>query len=258
MELDRTTGGSPRRAAAALLNSDICISAPTRGSIRIPAAFTGVFGIKRLTAVSRLSGFAVQHPGASRAVTAPSTDAALSSRDLGRGRARHDGWNTPAQNFRIESMMRARTAHRLEPAARYVKKPTGNRSRDRRKPRSVRRSRAIVEEAIQAYQALRDDHDDLGRRIRDHRQRIPKKNAPSWIPALRNGRGRRQRLAERLSGAVTARQDLAIAMERFHEKYDLLLTRKCDPALEAGRVTPATAATATTGSTGRLIPIRSI
>ena len=40
--------------------------------------------------------------------------------------------------------------------------------------------------------------------------------------------------------AVTARQDLAIAMERFHEKYDLLLTPQMPiPALEAGRVTPA-------------------
>jgi aspartyl-tRNA(Asn)/glutamyl-tRNA(Gln) amidotransferase subunit A len=40
--------------------------------------------------------------------------------------------------------------------------------------------------------------------------------------------------------AVTARQDLAIAMERFHEKYDLLLTPQMPiPALEAGHVTPA-------------------
>jgi aspartyl-tRNA(Asn)/glutamyl-tRNA(Gln) amidotransferase subunit A len=43
--------------------------------------------------------------------------------------------------------------------------------------------------------------------------------------------------------AVTARQDLAIVMERFHEKYDLLLTPQMPiPALEAGRVTPANGA----------------
>jgi aspartyl-tRNA(Asn)/glutamyl-tRNA(Gln) amidotransferase subunit A len=40
--------------------------------------------------------------------------------------------------------------------------------------------------------------------------------------------------------AYSARQDLAITMARFHEKYDLLLTPQMPiPALEAGRVTPA-------------------
>jgi aspartyl-tRNA(Asn)/glutamyl-tRNA(Gln) amidotransferase subunit A len=51
--------------------------------------------------------------------------------------------------------------------------------------------------------------------------------------------GKRVSLADYLA-AYTARQDLAIAMERFHEKYDLLLTPQMPiPALEAGRVTPA-------------------
>jgi aspartyl-tRNA(Asn)/glutamyl-tRNA(Gln) amidotransferase subunit A len=51
--------------------------------------------------------------------------------------------------------------------------------------------------------------------------------------------GKRVSLADYLA-AVTARQDLAFAMERFHEKYDLLLTPQMPiPALEAGRVTPA-------------------
>jgi aspartyl-tRNA(Asn)/glutamyl-tRNA(Gln) amidotransferase subunit A len=51
--------------------------------------------------------------------------------------------------------------------------------------------------------------------------------------------GRDVSLADYLA-AVTARQDLAIAMERFHDKYDLLLTPQMPiPALEAGRVTPA-------------------
>jgi aspartyl-tRNA(Asn)/glutamyl-tRNA(Gln) amidotransferase subunit A len=40
--------------------------------------------------------------------------------------------------------------------------------------------------------------------------------------------------------AFTARQDLAIAMERFHDKYDLLLTPQMPTgAIEAGRVTPS-------------------
>jgi aspartyl-tRNA(Asn)/glutamyl-tRNA(Gln) amidotransferase subunit A len=51
--------------------------------------------------------------------------------------------------------------------------------------------------------------------------------------------GRAVSLADYLA-AVTARQDLAIALERFHEKYDLLLTPQMPIlALEAGRVTPA-------------------
>jgi aspartyl-tRNA(Asn)/glutamyl-tRNA(Gln) amidotransferase subunit A len=40
--------------------------------------------------------------------------------------------------------------------------------------------------------------------------------------------------------AYAARSDLAIAMSKFHERYDLLLTPQMPiPALEAGRVTPA-------------------
>ena len=51
--------------------------------------------------------------------------------------------------------------------------------------------------------------------------------------------GQAYSLADYLA-AFTARADLAIAMVRFHEKYDLLLTPQMPiPALEAGRVTPA-------------------
>jgi len=51
--------------------------------------------------------------------------------------------------------------------------------------------------------------------------------------------GTRYSLADYLA-AFTARQDLALVMERFHQKYDLLLTPQMPtPAIEAGRVTPA-------------------
>jgi aspartyl-tRNA(Asn)/glutamyl-tRNA(Gln) amidotransferase subunit A len=51
--------------------------------------------------------------------------------------------------------------------------------------------------------------------------------------------GKKYSLADYLA-AYVARQDLAIAMARFHETYDLLLTPQMPiPALEAGRVTPA-------------------
>ena len=50
---------------------------------------------------------------------------------------------------------------------------------------------------------------------------------------------RKYSLADYLA-AFTARADIANAMVRFHEKYDLLLTPQMPiPALEAGRVTPA-------------------
>ena len=51
--------------------------------------------------------------------------------------------------------------------------------------------------------------------------------------------GKKYSLADYLA-AFTARADIANAMVRFHEKYDLLLTPQMPiPALEAGRVTPA-------------------
>ena len=68
-KLDRTPGGSSGgAAAAALLNlGHLHIGTDGAGSIRIPAAFTGVFGIKpSFGRVAGLSGFAVQHPGACR------------------------------------------------------------------------------------------------------------------------------------------------------------------------------------------------
>jgi aspartyl-tRNA(Asn)/glutamyl-tRNA(Gln) amidotransferase subunit A len=50
--------------------------------------------------------------------------------------------------------------------------------------------------------------------------------------------GKRYSLADYLA-AYTARQDLANAMVRFHEKYDLLLTPQMPiPAFEVGKVTP--------------------
>ena len=50
--------------------------------------------------------------------------------------------------------------------------------------------------------------------------------------------GKRYSLAEYLA-AYTARADIANAMARFHEKYDLLLTPQMPiPALEVGHVTP--------------------
>jgi aspartyl-tRNA(Asn)/glutamyl-tRNA(Gln) amidotransferase subunit A len=50
--------------------------------------------------------------------------------------------------------------------------------------------------------------------------------------------GKKYSLADYLA-AYVARQDLAIAMARFHETYDLLLTPQMPlPAIEAGHVTP--------------------
>jgi aspartyl-tRNA(Asn)/glutamyl-tRNA(Gln) amidotransferase subunit A len=60
---------------------------------------------------------------------------------------------------------------------------------------------------------------------------------PGFLAMAQMGQG--YSLADYLA-AFTARQDLAITMARFHEKYDLLLTPQMPiPALEAGRVAPA-------------------
>ena len=94
-KLDRTTGGSSGgAAAAALLNlGHLHIGTDGAGSIRIPAAFTGVFGIKpsfgRVAAYPASPFSILAHVGP---LTRTVTDAALMlSRDRRAGRARHDG-----------------------------------------------------------------------------------------------------------------------------------------------------------------------
>src|SRR4051795_12801949 len=104
-KLDRTTGGSSGgAAAAALLNlGHLHLGTDGAGSIRIPAAFTGVFGIKpsygRVAAYPASPFSILAHVGP---LTRTVTDAALMLSVIG-GPDERDmtAWNTPTPDYRI-------------------------------------------------------------------------------------------------------------------------------------------------------------
>src|SRR5436190_15609437 len=103
-KLDRTTGGSSGgAAAAALLNlGHLHIGTDGAGSIRIPAAFTGVFGIKpsfgRVPAYPASPFSILAHLGP---LTRTVTDAALMLSVIGQPDERDmTAWNTPAPDYR--------------------------------------------------------------------------------------------------------------------------------------------------------------
>ena len=140
-KLDRTPGGSSGgAAAAALLNlGHLHIGTDGAGSIRIPAAFTGVFGIKpsfgRVAAYPASPFSILAHVGPLTRTRRGCRADALGDRRA--GRARHDGVeHAGARLSRRPRRRRARPARRLEPAARLREEaPPGGRGRDRRRPR---------------------------------------------------------------------------------------------------------------------------
>ena len=136
---ERTTGGSSGgAAAAALLNLGVLhLGTDGAGSIRIPSAFTGVFGIKpsygRVPAYPASPFTVLAHQGP---LTRTVTDAALMlARHRRARRARHHRLEHAGARFphRLEGR-RARLARRLEPAARLRQSssiPTWKRRRPR-------------------------------------------------------------------------------------------------------------------------------
>src|SRR5712675_470415 len=104
-KLDRTTGGSSGgAAAAALLNlGHLHIGTDGAGSIRIPAAFSGVFGIKPSF------GRVAAHPASPFSILAhvgplarTVSDAALMLSVIGRPDERDmTAWNTPTPDYRV-------------------------------------------------------------------------------------------------------------------------------------------------------------
>ena len=104
-KLDRTTGGSSGgAAAAALLNlGHLHIGTDGAGSIRIPAAFTGVFGIKpsygRVAAYPASPFSILAHIGP---LTRSVSDAALMLSVIGQPDERDmTAWNTPTPDYRV-------------------------------------------------------------------------------------------------------------------------------------------------------------
>jgi len=247
-KLDRTTGGSSGgAAAAALLNlGHLHIGTDGAGSIRIPAAFTGVFGIKpsfgRVPAFPASPFSILAHVGP---LTRTVTDAALMLSVIGAPDERDNmAWNTPVPDFRVgldDGVRGLRVAwsarlgstHKLHPEIEAATKKAAQSFAD---------LGAIVEEA---EPSLGDPAEMLltlwaavsatiaGAASAADRAKMD----PGFLSMA--DLGKKYGLAEYLA-AFTARADIANAMVRFHEKYDLLLTPQMPtPAIEVGRVTPA-------------------
>ena len=194
----------------------------------------------------RVSGLAVQHPGACRPADAHRhRRRADALGDRRAGRARHGGMeHADARLPRRPRRRRARPARRLEPAARLRARSSIRKSRPRR--RRPRRPLPIWARSSRrptpAFPTLTNDHDVVGRGLGDDRRRqAAESDRAKMDPGFRAmaDLGKGYSLADYLA-AFTARADIANAMVRFHETYDLLLTPQMPiPALEAGLVTPA-------------------
>jgi len=247
-DLTRTTGGSSGgAAAAALLNLGVLhLGTDGAGSIRIPAAFCGTFGIKpsygRVPAYPASAFTVLAHQGP---LTRTVADAALMLSIIGQPDMRDTtAWNTPAPDYRIgldDGVRGLRIAY--SPRLGYV------RTLDP----------AIEAAARQAAQVFAD----LGATVEETDPGFAEPLAMEkniWyavaativdaVPPARREQmdegllrmaefGRRVSLADHLA-AHSQRTELALHMLRFHERHDLLLTPQMPTtAIDAGRVTPA-------------------
>src|SRR5256884_532645 len=245
-KLDRTTGGSSGgAAAAALLNlGHLHIGTDGAGSIRIPAAFTGVFGIKpsfgRVAAYPASPFSILAHVGP---LTRNVADAALMLSIIG-GPDERDmtAWNTPVPDYRAgldDGVRGLRIA--WSPRLGYYKKLNPEVEAATKQAAQVFSDLgAIVEEADPGfpdpYELIMTLWGAVSATIvaaasEQDRARMD----PGFVKLAEMGK--KYSLADYLA-AFTARADIANTMVRFHEKYDLLLTPQMPiPALEPGLVT---------------------
>jgi aspartyl-tRNA(Asn)/glutamyl-tRNA(Gln) amidotransferase subunit A len=246
--LARTTGGSSGgAAAAALLNLGILhLGTDGAGSIRIPSAFTGIFGIKpsygRVPAYPASAFTVLAHQGP---LTRTVTDAALMLGVIGQPDARDaTAWNTPAPDFRIglnDGVRNLRIA--WSPRLGYVKELDAQVEAAAGKAARVFADLgAHVEEVDPGFAEPIDIERAIWYAVASTLvDAVPPAEREKMDPGLLRmaDEGRRYSLAEYLA-AHTRRAEFTQVMLKFHERYDLLLTPQMPiPALEAGRVTPA-------------------
>jgi aspartyl-tRNA(Asn)/glutamyl-tRNA(Gln) amidotransferase subunit A len=246
--LTRTTGGSSGgAAAAALLNLGVLhLGTDGAGSIRIPSAFSGVFGIKpsygRVPAYPASVFTVIAHQGP---LTRTVTDAALMLSVIGEPDMRDTtAWNTPAPDFRIgldDGVQNLRIA--WSPHLGYVKELDADVEAAAHKAAQVFADLgAHVEEVDPGFAEPIDIEKPIWYGVASTIvDAVPPAEREKMDEGLRRmaDKGRHTSLADYLS-AHTQRTELALHMLRFHQRYDLLLTPQMPvPAIEAGRVTPA-------------------
>jgi aspartyl-tRNA(Asn)/glutamyl-tRNA(Gln) amidotransferase subunit A len=246
-KLDRTPGGSTGGGAvAALLNlGALHLGTDGAGSLRIPAAFTGVVGVKpsfgRVPAYPASAMTVLSHQGP---VARTVADAALmltiisapDDRDMA-------AWNDAAPDFqaRLDDGVRGLTIA-WSPRLGYVQKLDPE-------------VEAATAKAVHVFEELgaRVEPADPGfaepiaiistmwsavaATIVDA---VPAGDQAKIDPGLLRvaGQGRGHTLADYLA-AYQSRAEIANVMARFHDRYDLLLTPQMPiPAFAAGHVTP--------------------
>jgi aspartyl-tRNA(Asn)/glutamyl-tRNA(Gln) amidotransferase subunit A len=245
---DRTTGGSSGgAAAAALLNLGVLhLGTDGAGSIRIPAAFTGVFGIKpsygRVAAYPASPFGVLAHQGP---LTRSVGDAALMLSVIGAPDMRDaTAWNTPAPDYLAgldEGVRGLRVA--WSPRLGYVKQlDAAVEAATAKAARVFAELGAHVDEVDPGFAEPTDILSAIWYGVSASIvNAVPEARRSEMDPGLRAmaEQGVGVSLNDYLA-AHARRAELYRHMLRFHERYDLLLTPQMPlPALEAGRVTPA-------------------
>jgi aspartyl-tRNA(Asn)/glutamyl-tRNA(Gln) amidotransferase subunit A len=246
--LTRTTGGSSGgAAAAALLNLGVLHHGTDgAGSVRIPSAFTGIFGIKpsygRVPAYPASAFTILAHQGP---LTRTVTDAAIMLSVMAEPDMRDTtAWNTLAPDFRIglnDGVRGLRIA--WSPRLGYVKELDADVEAAAYKAAQVFADLgAHVEEVDPGFAEPIEMEKKLWYAVASTIvDAVPAAERDKMDEGLRRmaDEGRRVSLIDYLA-AHGQRTELALHMLRFHERYDLLLTPQMPvPAIEAGRVTPA-------------------
>jgi len=238
-----STGGG---AVAALLGLGVLhLGTDGAGSLRIPAAYTGVFGIKpsfgRVPIYPALMLNVLSHQGP---ITRTVADAATMLSVIAQPDARDmAAWNTPAPDFSAglnDGVRGLRVAFSARFGQDFALDPEIE-AASRKAARVLQEHGALVEEADPPLERTREmiqtmwwpvmtalvDAVAPGRRA----------EIDPGILALAE-RGRRFTVGDYLA-AYTARAELHNAMRRFHERYDLLLSPAMPiTALKVGLETP--------------------
>lgn len=242
-----TTGGSSAgAAAAALLNLGILhIGTDGAGSIRIPAAFTGVYGIKpsfgRVPAYPPSPFASVSHVGP---LTRTVRDAALMTTVMAAPDARDmTAMNTPPPDFRIgleDGVRGLRIA--WSPRLGYVEKLHPEvEALTAAAARAFEELGAMVEEADPGFADPVEILNTLWLAaawalVRAMPEARRAEVDPGLIAAAERGR---EIPGPDVLAAANARFPLSTTMARFHERYDLLLTPMlATPAFAVGHDVP--------------------
>jgi aspartyl-tRNA(Asn)/glutamyl-tRNA(Gln) amidotransferase subunit A len=238
-----STGGG---AVAALLGLGVLhLGTDGAGSLRIPAAFTGVFGMKptfgRVPVYPALMLNVLSHQGP---ITRTVADAALMLSAIAQPDARDmAAWNTPAPDFSAGlddgvHGLRVAFSPRL---GQDIPLDAEIEAAARRAARALQEQGALVEEADPPLEGMREMIQKMWWPVMTA---LADAVAPERRGEIDPGilvlaeRGRRFTVGNYLA-AYTARAELHNAMLRFHRRYDLLLTPTIPvTALKVGLETP--------------------